>query len=257
MATDWYDLSGRVALITGGNSGIGLAMATGLARAGASVAIWGTNETRNASAVESLAEAGENSAVAFTCDVSDESAVERTMSDVIERFGRLDACFANAGIGGAQTAIEHVSTDAWRRVLSVNLDGAFFTLRSAAAVLKRQGHGGTLVATASLAAVEGAARNTHYAATKGALVSMSRALAVELARNDITVNAVLPGWIETPMAAEVLASPSFREKVLPRVPLRRWGQPEDFEALAVFLAGDGSRYITGQTIVVDGGYSIF
>lgn len=252
----WHDLRGHVALVTGGNAGIGEGFARGLARAGADVAIWGSNAERNAAAAERLAAHG-TTVAAFTVDVADEAAVDAGMAAVVERFGRLDSCFANAGVGGTPTAIDELEADELRRILAVNLDGAVFTLRAAARQLRAQGDGGALVATSSIGALDGMARAVPYAASKGAVSSIVRALAVELARDGITVNAVLPGWIDTAMTTDMLGTEPAQKKILPRIPQRRWGTPQDFEAIAVLLAGAGASYLTGQTIVIDGGYSIF
>lgn len=253
-----FDLGGKVALVTGGNSGIGLGLAEGLAAAGAAVCIWGTSEARNAAAAEALARHG-RPVRALRCDVSDEEAVEGAFAATLAAFGRVDACFANAGVSGqaAGRPFTEMSTAEWRRVLGVNLDGAFFTLRAAARHMVERGDGGSLVVTSSLAAISGQARGQHYAASKGGLVAMMKALAVELARHRVRANAILPGWIDTPMTGRLLAWDRFVERVLPRVPLRRWGRPDDFGALAVYLASDASAYHTGDTFVVDGGYSIF
>ncbi len=253
-----FDLTGKVALITGGNSGIGLGMAEALAQAGAAVAIWGTNEEKNRVALERLAKLG-GRASALRCDVADEAAVERSFADTLAAHGRVDACFVNAGVAGRRgvNSFLEMTTEEWRRVMSVNLDGAFFTLRAAARHMARRGDGGSLVVTSSLAALSGQARGEHYAATKGGLISMMKALAVELARANVRANAVVPGWIDTPMTEKTLRWDRFVEKVLPRVPSRRWGVPEDFGGLAVYLASDASRYHTGDTFVIDGGYSIF
>jgi len=145
----------------------------------------------------------------------------------------------------------------WRRVLSVNLDGAFFTLRAAARHMVGRPGGGSLVVTASLAAIMGQPRGEHYAASKGAVISMMKALSVELGRHGIRANAIVPGWIDTPMTERTLRWDRFVEKVLPRVPARRWGTGEDFAGIAVYLASDASVYHTGDTFVIDGAYSIF
>ncbi len=160
-----FDLTGKVALITGGNGGIGLGMAEGLAQAGADVAIWGTNAQKNAAAAERLAQHGRKVHTAI-CDVSNESSVAAAMDGTLAALGRIDGCFANAGVSARGTRFEEMGTDDWHRVLRVNLDGAFFTLRAAARQLLAQGNGGVLVGTASVAAIEGAARNEHYAATR-------------------------------------------------------------------------------------------
>jgi hypothetical protein len=253
-----FDLTGKVALITGGNSGIGLGMAEAIAAAGASVCIWGTNDTKNAAALEALEKHG-GRAHALRCDVADEAAVERAFADTLTTFGRVDACFANAGISGRRevTSFATMTTSEWRRVMAVNLDGAFFTLRAAARHMTERGDGGSLVVTASLAAVSGQARGQHYAASKGGVISMMKGLAVELARHGVRANAILPGWIDTPMTERTLRWDKFVEKVLPRVPVRRWGVGGDFGGVAVYLTSDASAYHTGDTFVIDGGYSIF
>jgi NAD(P)-dependent dehydrogenase (short-subunit alcohol dehydrogenase family) len=150
-----------------------------------------------------------------------------------------------------------MTTEEWRRVMSVNLDGAFFTLRAAVRHMTQREGGGSLVVTSSLAAISGQARGEHYAATKGGLIAMMKALAVEFARHGVRANAILPGWIETAMTERALHWDRFVERVLPRVPVRRWGVPDDFGAIAVYLTSDASAYHTGDTFVIDGGYAIF
>jgi NAD(P)-dependent dehydrogenase (short-subunit alcohol dehydrogenase family) len=252
------DLTGKVALITGGNSGIGLGMAEALAQAGASLCVWGTSEAKNASAAAQLRGHGAR-VLTLRCDVSDEAAVERAFADTIAQLGRVDACFANAGVSGRRevAAFVEMTTAEWRRVMSVNLDGTFFTLRAAARHMVERGDGGSLVVTSSLAALSGQARGEHYAATKGGVISMMKSLAVELARFGVRANAIVPGWIDTPMTERTLRWDKFVERVLPRVPMRRWGVREDFGGLAVYLAADASRYHTGDTFIIDGGYAVF
>jgi NAD(P)-dependent dehydrogenase (short-subunit alcohol dehydrogenase family) len=253
-----FDLTGKVALVTGGNSGIGLGMARAVAEAGADVAIWGTNPAKNASAQADLAKIGRK-VVALECDVSDEKAVEAAFAETVRQLGRVDGCFANAGISGrgGSASFFEMSADEWRRVLKVNLDGAFFTFRAAARHMVERGGGGALVGTASLAAIEGAARNEHYAATKGGLISMIKALAVEFARHGVRANAILPGWIETDMTASAIGNEKFAKNVLPRIPTRRWGSGEDFGGIAVYLMSSASSYHTGDTFLIDGGYAVF
>lgn len=251
-----FDLTGQVALVTGGNSGIGLGMAHGLAQAGADVCIWGTSAERNEEAVTELGKHGRR-VRAMRCDVGDEAAVARSFAETAEYFGRVDSCFVNAGVGPRGTPFVEMELEEFRRVTRINLDGAFLTLREAARHMVRRGGGGVLVGTASLAAVEGQPRGQHYAASKGGLISMMKACAVELARHQVRAHALLPGWIDTPMAGPALHSDAFESKVLPRVPVRRWGSPEDFAAAAVYLASPATSYHTGDTMVIDGGYSIF
>ncbi len=252
-----FDLSGKVALVTGGNSGIGLGMARAVAQAGADVAIWGTNAAKNRAAKVELEATGRR-VLALDCDVGEEAAVEAAMTETLRVLGRLDGCFANAGVSGrGAPSFLAIAAEEWHRVLKVNLDGAFYTFRAAARHMVERGGGGVLVGTASLAAIEGAARNEHYAATKGGLISMIRALAVELARHGIRANAILPGWIETTMTAGAIGNEKFASNVLPRIPMRRWGTGDDFGGIAVYLMSEASRYHTGDTFLIDGGYALF
>jgi NAD(P)-dependent dehydrogenase (short-subunit alcohol dehydrogenase family) len=253
-----FDLTGKVALVTGGNSGIGLGMARAVAAAGADVAIWGTNANKNAAAKADLGKTGRK-VLALECDVSDEQAVDRAFAETVRSLGRVDGCFANAGVSGqGRTAsFAEMTADEWRRVLKVNLDGAFFTFRAAARHMIARGGGGVLVGTASLAAIHGAPRSEHYAATKGGLIAMIRTLAVEHARHGIRANAILPGWIETDMTAAAMGNEKFARSVLPRIPMRRWGTGEDFGGIAVYLMSPASAYHTGDSFLIDGGYALF
>ena len=255
-----FDLSGKAALITGGNGGIGLGMAEALAQAGANLVIWGTNEQKNAEAKAKLSAYGGR---VFTrrVDVAQEAEIVDGMRASIAEMGRLDSVFANAGIGKAETSFLEIAAESFRRIESVNQEGVFFTLREAAKHMveraKAGDAGGSLIGVASLAGIEGAARNQHYAATKGAVISMIRGIAVELARYGVRANTIAPGWIATDMTARAQAMPVFQEKVISRVPMRRWGRPGDFGGIAVYLASDASAYHSGDTFVIDGGYSVF
>lgn len=251
-----FDLNGRTALVTGGNGGIGLGMARALAQAGAHVAIWGSNPDKTEKARAELVADGLK-VDAFTCDVGDEAAVDRTFADTLATLGKLDACFANAGVSGKGTMMVDMALDEFRRIQRINVEGVFLTFRAAARHMIERGEGGSLVATASTAALEGAARNSHYGASKGAVTAFVRALAVELARHRIRVNSILPGWIETDMTAGSFGNDRFREAVMPRIPVRRWGDGADFGGAAVYLASPASSYYTGEQMVIDGGYTKF
>lgn len=254
-----FDLTGKVALVTGGNGGIGLGMAEAMAASGADIVIWGTNEKKNASAAEKLKAYGKRVSTRRV-DVSDEQAVIDGMAAAIKEMGRIDVCVANAGIGGG-SPLQEMTTELFRRVHAVNTDGVMFTFREASKhMIERAKNGdanGSLIVVASTAGIEGAARNSAYGSSKGAVMSMARALAVELARYGIRANSIAPGWIATDMTQGAQDNPVFAEKVIPRVPARRWGTPEDFGGIAVYLASDASSYHTGETFIIDGGYTKF
>lgn len=254
-----FDLSGRGVVVTGGNGGIGLGMARALLASGASVAIWGSSPAKTEAAKAQLAsECGDASRVhAFVCDVGEESQVEAAFAKSVQALGRVHACFANAGVSSKGIVLTEMSLDEFRRVQRVNVEGVFLTFRAAARHMAEHGQGGSLVATASTAAVEGAARNSHYGASKGAVTAFVRALAVELARHKIRVNSILPGWIVTDMTDKSVHNPKFAEAVLPRIPARRWGEIDDFGGIAVYLASDASAYATGEQFLIDGGYTKF
>jgi NAD(P)-dependent dehydrogenase (short-subunit alcohol dehydrogenase family) len=256
MTDHTFDLSGRVALVTGGNSGIGLGMAEALARAGADVCIWGTREEKNRAAREKLAAQG-TKVEALVCDVGDCKHVQDSFAKTLEIFGHVDACFANAGVGTSGATFLELTPEEWHRVFRVNMDGVFHTYQAAARHMIDRGKGGSLVVTSSVSAVSGAPRAVHYAATKAGVLAITQALAVEFARHGIRANAILPGWIDTPMTADSLSSEAMQQKVLKRIPMRRWGTGADFGAAAVYLASDASAYHTGDTLTIDGGYTCF
>ena len=245
------DLTGHVAVVTGGNRGIGLGLAHGLVAAGATVAVWARDEERTAAACAELGRA-----VGVRCDVADEAQVVAAMAQTLAELGKVDSVFANAGVGGLAPFVD-MSLAEWRRVMAVNLDGAFLTLREGARHLVERGEGGSLVAVSSVSAFHGAPRQQHYAASKTALLALVRGLAVELARHRVRCNAILPGWTETEMIEPGLANERWVDAIIRRTPVRRWGAPADFGAVAAYLADPTLLFHTGDSIVVDGGYSIF
>ena len=256
------DLAGRTFVITGGNGGIGLGMAEGIAECGGSVSVWGRNEHKNGEAVEALRRIGAGGGAdahfsAVVCDVSDEEQVIESMQRTVTEHGRLDGLFANAGRGGTGTPFLDTSLEAWRAVMAVNLDGVFLTLREAAKVLVEQGDGGSLVAVSSTSAVHGAAGNEAYGTAKTALNGLVRALSVGLARHQIRVNSLLPGWTITDLASGGYNNDVFRTATTKRTPVRRWADPAEFRAVGAFLADPAQTYHTGQEICVDGGYTVF
>lgn len=260
MAYEPFNLTGKVALITGGNGGIGLGMADALARAGADVVIWGNNPDKNRAAEAQLRAHGTRVAVDVV-DVAAEEAVVAGIERALSTMGRLDFVAANAGMGKSAASFETMDTALWRQVMAVNLDGVFWTLREACrhmlARSKAGDPGGSLVVTSSVSALHGAPRNQAYAATKGAVIPLIRGIAVEYGRYDIRANAILPGWTRSDMTAPLQAWDTFNDKAIGRVPSRRWGEPEDFGGIAVYLASNASRFHTGDTFVIDGGYTSF
>jgi NAD(P)-dependent dehydrogenase (short-subunit alcohol dehydrogenase family) len=256
MGKSSFDLSGKVALVTGGNSGIGLGMAEALAEAGADLCIWGRNEKKNETAEKKLKSYGQRVLV-LKCDVSDEGQVEKCFAEAAKTLGKVTACFANAGIGGLGIPFHEMTIEEWRRIFSVNMEGVFFTFRAAIRHMIENKIRGSLVATSSLSAISGAPRSEHYASTKGGLLSLIRALAVGYARYGIRANAIIPGWIETDMTARIFANEKFKDAVLPRIPQRRWGVPADFGPAAVYFASDASAYHSGDEFIIDGAYFRF
>ena len=255
-----FDLTGKVALITGGNGGIGLGMAEALAQAGADVVIWGTNPDKLAAARAKLEATGRRIR-AEAVDTADEAAIEAAMDEAIAEMGRLDFVAANAGRGSRSPSFAEMDTATWHHVMALNLDGVFWTLRAAcrhmAARAEAGDPGGSLLAVASTSVIHGAPANQAYAASKGALLPLVKGIAVEYARHGVRANAVLPGWTRSDMTAGLQAWDTFNKKAIGRVPMRRWGEPEDFGGIAVYLASDASRFHTGDAMVIDGGYTVY
>ena len=253
-----FDLTGRTAIITGGNGGLGLAMGRGLAKAGANVAIWARDAAKNAAAVESLRSLGDGDVLALTCNIGAEAEIEAAIEHTIGAFGRVDVCFANAGISGAGTPIPDITADGWDRTMAINTRGAALVYKHVSrhmiARAKQGDAGGKLIATSSGQSIMGVNRSSDYAASKAALNGLTRAAAFELARYQITANALLFGFYETDITAK--ADPKFAEWMSRRIPLRRPGDHGGLEGLAVFFASPHSDYITGQCLPVDGGLCI-
>jgi NAD(P)-dependent dehydrogenase (short-subunit alcohol dehydrogenase family) len=249
------DLTGRTAVVTGGNSGLGLAMARGLGRAGSAVSIWSRTASRNADAVAALrAEGIEASGVAV--DTADEGAVEAAMAATVERHGVVDAFFANAGIADSGRFTDTTLED-WHHVMRTNLDGSFLCTRAAARHMVERGEGGSIVVVSSTIARYGGAGQVAYTVSKHGLVGLGRTLAVELAKHRIRVNILIPGWTATSMNTHLQGDDAFVEATIRRTPARRWADPAEFEDVAVFLADPAQTFHTGNEVVVDGGYTIF
>jgi 2-dehydro-3-deoxy-D-gluconate 5-dehydrogenase len=248
-----FDLNGRVAIVTGGNGGIGLAMAKGLAEAGAAVLIGGRSVEKNEQAVEEIVAAG-GQAASVVADVLQETAGARLVREALASFGRLDILVNNAGINIRKRPEEYTPAE-WHSVLDSNLTSAFLCSQAAYPELKRNG-GGKVVNIGSMTSLFGATHLAPYGASKGGVMQLTRSLAVAWAPDNIQVNAVLPGWIDTALTVRARADiDGLDERVLARTPAARWGVPADLAGIAVFLASSASDFITGAAIPVDGGYS--
>jgi 2-deoxy-D-gluconate 3-dehydrogenase len=245
-----FDLTGRTALVTGGNGGIGLGLARGLAGAGANVMVAGRNPAKNAAAVAALGAR----AASVAADVTRAEEVAAMVQATLDRFGGLDILVINAGTNIRKPAHE-ASFEEWRAVLAANLDSAFLTARAAYPALKASGRG-KVIAIGSMTTLFGAAFAPAYSASKGGIVQFTRSLAAAWAADNIQCNAILPGWIDTDLTRRARAEvPGLNERVLARTPAGRWGAPEDFAGIAIFLASRASDFVTGAAIAVDGGYS--
>jgi 2-deoxy-D-gluconate 3-dehydrogenase len=249
-----FDLTGRVAIVTGGNSGIGLGIARGLTEAGATIVIAARDAAKAESALAELHQTG--GTVSFVPTRVDEEADCRNLADAtLERYGRIDILVNNAG-RAIQKPPEDCTLDEWDSVMRTNLTGAFLCAKAVHPAMKRQG-GGKIVNLASLAAIFGSRSATAYSASKGGMVQLTKSLAISWAADGIQVNAILPGYTDSDMSRAARAlHPSLESAVLARTPAGRWGRPADFAGVAVFLASAASDYITGVSIPVDGGYAV-
>jgi NAD(P)-dependent dehydrogenase (short-subunit alcohol dehydrogenase family) len=255
MDLTMFSLEGKSAVVTGGNGGIGLAMARGLVKAGANVAIWGRNPEKNIQAVAELSAYGP-AVISIQTDVGDEASIKAALAETLKAFGSIEVAVANAGISGVGDFPSDFPTEEWERVMDVNVTGVFVTLREIAdAMVKSETHG-SLILTGSIGGVLGMAQAPHYAASKAAVLHMTRALALKVGRHKIRVNAIAPGFIRTDMTGDWQENEKFEQTMIrSRTPLRRWGTPEDFEGPTVLLASDASSFMTGTTIFVDGGFT--
>jgi 2-deoxy-D-gluconate 3-dehydrogenase len=249
-----FDLTGRVAIVTGGNGGIGLGMAEGLAAAGATIVVAARNREKSAAAVAQLAASGAPSAL-IALDVADPASCRAMVSETVERFGRLDILVNNAGMS-VRKPPQDLAVEEWQRVLDTNLTGALVCCQAAYPHMKHQG-GGKIINIGSMFALFGAAYAVAYSASKGGLVQLTKSLATAWAQDNIQVNAVLPGWIDTELTRDARQQVvGLHERVLRRTPAGRWGRPEDLAGIAVFLAASASDFVTGAAIPVDGGFAV-
>jgi 2-deoxy-D-gluconate 3-dehydrogenase len=248
-----FDLTGRVAVVTGGNGGIGLGMARGLAQAGASVVVAARNAEKSAGAVAELEVLGAKSAF-MRLDVADPDSCRGLVAQVVEQFGRLDILVNNAGMS-IRKPPESYELSEWLKVIDTNLNGVFVLCQAAHAPFKRQG-GGKIINIGSMMSIFGGAYAAPYSTSKGGIVQLSKSLGTAWAKDNIQVNSVLPGWIDTELTRDARAQvKGLNERVLARTPAGRWGVPDDLSGIAVFLASAASDFVTGAAIPVDGGYA--
>lgn len=254
MAENLFDLTGKVALVTGANSGLGLAMAEGLARAGADVVIWGRREEANAAAAAQLARHGTR-VTHRAVDVANEAEVVAAFAAAVTEMGRVDTVIANAGTAGQKPFVD-MDAQTWHGLLGVNLHGAFYTVREAGKHMKARSEagdrGGSIVLNGSLSVFTGVPGIAHYATAKGGLNSLAKTMAVELGAYDVRVNVICPGFIPTGISNPDNIKPII-DATIARSPIKTIGKPEDLQGIVVYLASDMSKYHSGDTITLDGG----
>jgi 2-deoxy-D-gluconate 3-dehydrogenase len=248
-----FDLTGKVAIVTGGNGGIGLGMAEGLAEAGAKIVIAARNQEKSAQAVKQL-KIHDTEVLALSCDVAEPESVKAMVENVLAQFGVINILVNNAGINIRKPA-ENLSFEEWRKVLNINLDSAFLCSQACYPHMKAAG-GGKILNNGSMLSLFGSSWGAAYAASKGGMVQLTKSLAAAWAKDNIQVNCFLPGFIETPLTETARAQiPDVDEKVISNTMAKRWGQPDDMKGIAVFLASSASDFITATAIPVDGGFS--
>jgi 2-deoxy-D-gluconate 3-dehydrogenase len=254
MNTGLFDLGGKVAIVTGGNGGIGLGMARGLAEAGAGIAIVGRNEAKSVAAVTELKQRGAT-AISVTADVTDKAAVTDMVERVRRELGRIDILVNNAGIN-IRKSPHALDLEEWDSVIKTNLTSAFLCWQAVYPAMKAAG-GGKIINIGSMMSIFGASFAPAYAASKGGIVQFTRSCAVAWAADNIQANAVLPGWIDTNLTKRARQEINgLHDRVLARTPAARWGESADFAGIAVFLSSHASDFVTGTAIPIDGGFSI-
>lgn len=249
-----FDLTGRVAIVTGGNGGIGLGIARGLASSGASVAVVGRNTEKTAAAAQFLSDAHKVAAQAVVGDVAKPVDIDRIVNEVSKRFGRIDILFNNAGIN-IRRPPQEMTLEQWHEVLDTNLTSAFLLCKAVYPAMKRAGRG-KIVNIGSMTSIFGASFAPAYATSKGGIVQLTKSLALAWAGDQIQVNAILPGWFDTELTQQARVEvPELYNRVVGRIPMGRWATPEDIAGTAVWLASRASDYVTGIAVAVDGGYT--
>lgn len=268
MTNSLFDLSGKVTLVTGGNGGIGLGFARGIAKQGGNIAIWARNAEKNAAAKAELEGLGAGKVLTYQVDVTSEQAITDGYEQLVSDFGRIDCVFANSGRASRSRSVLTLDAEEWHDLLNVNLHGAFFTLREGAKQMVKRAEagepGGSLVYCGSLSMFHGIAGINNYAASKGGMGAVIRGMAAELGKYEIRANTIAPGYIKTNIGAGDELSPEMKERMAQvdahfsaKTPIHRVGKIDDFEGIGAYLCSDASSFHTGDTIVIDGGSVIY
>lgn len=255
-----FDLTGKACLVSGGSRGIGFGMARALALAGADLMLWSNQKKSLVSAAEALSDTGRRVATRLV-DVAHEEQIAEGMEHFEAEYGHLAGVIAAAGVAPPDNSFRRAATTDHHRVVGVNLDGGFWTMREACRMFERQAKagrpGGSIIGIGSLAGSFGAPTIASYAASKAAVEGLIRAIAVEMAKFGVRANAVIPGWIATDMSQRYRRQDDVNAEIIRRIPMRRWGTPDDLGGIAVYLMSDASAYHSGDSLVVDGAYSVF
>jgi 2-dehydro-3-deoxy-D-gluconate 5-dehydrogenase len=246
-----FNLENKTAIVTGGNRGLGRAMALALADAGADVVIVGRDEQKNQQVVSEVQEKGRK-AISLSTDLRDITAIGNMVAEVVSQFGKVDILVNNAGVSHTERALDITERD-WDKVMDLNVKSLFFCCQAAGRVMKEQGYG-KIINLASVAGAVGDLGIAPYTASKAAVINLTRSLALEWVRYGIQVNAIGPAYIETDMNTEELSNPKVRDRIVGKTPMRRLGEPDEIAGATILLASDASNYMTGQTIYVDGGW---
>ena len=255
MSLAYFDLTGKVAIISGGGTGIGRGIAEGLAEAGASIVIAARRLEKCEEACKEIEEGTGVKTLSHRCDITKVDEIEALVNDVIGTFGQIDILVNNSGIGGSERPVLKTSDEDWDSVLDTNLKGVFLLSRAAVSRMVEQGKGGKIINVASIGGIIGWPNMAPYCASKGGCIQLTKVMALEWARYDIQVNAVLPGYFETPLNTEFFASEAGQRMITSNIPMRRLAQIEEIKGVAILLASQASSFMTGSAVVVDGGHT--
>lgn len=253
MKLSYFDLSGRLAIVSGGATGIGLGISQGLAEAGAKIVICSRRLEVCQSAALKIAAATGAEAIGLSCDITDEESIDRLLDRVLDEQGGIDILVNCAGVGGSEKPVLEMESTDWDSVLAINLKGAYSLSRAVAGPMIERGRGGRIINVASVGAIISYPNMSAYCASKGGLVQLTKVMALEWVRHNILVNAILPGYFETPMNKQFFASETGQAAIKRQIPMRRLGRIDEIKGLAILLASEASSFMTGSAMVIDGG----